>query len=281
MQSAVRVFEAREGVDMKHVSAMCAMVLLLGSVTARGQETAAAEKAEPGDFSVDLSLTIPSSYVFRGYVSQDERFIVQPEAILTFNTMVGGLSVSPYVGAWANFTDVKAPGEPNCFNELDLYAGADIELEHGFTLGFIYTCYMSPGNAFDDIHEVGVMLTHDDPLNPSAGIYRELCNQNGDENTYIELGLKPGFDVPNVDKLRLDFPLLMGLSPDEYYTDSDGDGEWIGYLSAAVQASYALNDNVTLVAGLEYWYLHADSTQESNNGDENQFVGSVGVKFSK
>lgn len=264
---------------MRYIRAVCAMVLLLGSVSAYGQETAPEEEAA-GDFSVDFSLTIPSSYVFRGYVIQDERFIVQPEVFVTFNTMVGGLSVAPYVGAWANFTDVNAPGEPNCWDELDLYAGVDIDLEHGFTLGFIYTYYMSPGNAFDDIHELGMTLTHDDFLNPSVGIYRELCNQNGDENTYIELGLKPGFDVPNVEKLRIDFPLLVGLSPDEYYTDSDGDGEWFGYLSAGVHASYALNDNVTLVAGVEYWCLHADSTQASNDGDENVFLGLVGVKFS-
>lgn len=264
---------------MKHKIAACAAALLMAVGSVRAQEPAKAEAA-PSDFTVDLSLTIPSTYVFRGYVIQDERFIVQPEAFVTFNTTVGGLSVSPYIGAWANFTDVNAPGDPECFDELDLYAGADIELGHGFTLGLIYTYYMSPGNSFDDIHEIGVTLSHDCWLNPSVGIYRELCNEGGDENTYIELGVKPGFDVPNCEKLRLDFPMLVGLSPDEYYTDSSGDGEWIGYLTAGVHASYAISDNLLVMAGIEYWNLHADSTQASNDGDEHQFVGLIGVKYS-
>lgn len=267
---------------MKRAGAMCAAILLFSAVTARGQEVlaAGAEEAD-GGFGVDFSLTVPSTYVFRGYVIQDNRFIVQPDASVSFDTTLGGFSISPYVGAWANFTDVSAPGDPECFDELDLYAGADIELGHGLTLGVIYTYYMSPADTFDDIHEIGVTLGHDDWFNPSIGIYRELCNKNGDENTYIELSITPGCDFPQVDKLSFEFPMAIGLSPDEYYTDSDGDGEWIGFLMAGVHATYALTDNLSLLAGLEYWNLHADSTQESNGGSENQCVALIGIQFSQ
>lgn len=262
---------------MKYLGAFCALTVMLSLTPAQAQETPAAE--ENGGISVEAILTIPSSYVFRGYVEVEDHCIFQPEITLSHDHSIGDLPVSFWFNAWASLTSAPAPGEPEWFNELDLSVGADVEIGNGFTLGLTYIYYNSPANAFDDIHEVGVTLSHDCWLNPSVGIYREICNEGADENTYIELGVTPGFDVEQMQGLRLDFPLIAGFSPDEYYTDDDGDGHWVGYASAGITATYQFNDNLAVIAGVDYIHLCADSTRESNEGDDSQIVGRVAFKF--
>lgn len=268
---------------MNKCCALCAAVVLLLASASYAQDAevpvASAEEASTG-FSVEGAVMFPTSYVFRGYVIEEDHLLVQPELTLSYGMEVGDFVVTPWFNAWFNFTDAPAPGEPEWANEVDLTLGADIELPFDLTLGVSYIWYNSPANAFDDIHEVGLTLSHSDILNPSFGIYREISNQNGDENTYIELGVTPGFDVPNIDQLRLDFPVLLGLSPDEYYTDSGGDGEVFGYVSAGVAATWSFTENLSVIAGADYIQMLADSVEESNDGDEQQFVGHLTFGFS-
>jgi hypothetical protein len=245
------------------------------------EEAAAVQEDEAGGgLSIDASLFVPTSYVFRGYVIEEDHCLWQPELILSYGTSIGDIDVTPYIGAWANLTDAPAPGDPEWFNEIDVYVGADISLPADFTLGVIYTWYNSPADAFDDIHEVGLTLSHDSCLQPAVGIYYELENNDtGDENTYIELSITPGFDVEQLPALRFDFPVVLGLTPDEYYTDSDGDSETFGYLSGGVTATYALNDNWSIEGGVDWVQMLADSAEDSNEGDDYQVVGRVGVRF--
>ncbi|WP_428937026.1 TorF family putative porin [Fontivita pretiosa] len=270
---------------MNHFRATCAVfaLVVLTGIT-RGQQAAkdpAEEADQAGPLSFSGVLTIPSSYVFRGYVIEEDHFLFQPELTITYTSELGGVEVAPYVGIWANLTDAPADGEPEWVNEVDLYAGIDLALPHDFSLGFIYTLYNSPADAFDDIHEVGLTLSHGDFLNPAIGIYFEIDNRDtGEENTYIELSLTPGLDIPQIEGLRIDFPLVLGLTPDEYYTDENGDGEVLGYASAGIAATCPLNDNWSLFAGAEYVQMLADSAEESNGGDSFQIVGRAGVSFS-
>jgi len=272
---------------MRHFCLLCAVFAFSGLFTTRARaadEEAGAvpadAKEDSGGFSFEGQEMFPTSYVFCGYVLLEDHFIVQPEATVSYGTKFGDLTITPYLTAWANLTDASAPGDPEWFNEFDLYLGVDIELPFGFTLGLVYDYYNSPANVFDDDHELGITLSHDDFLHPSVGLYREVCNHGGKENTYIELGLEPGFDVPNFEKLRIDFPIMVGLTPDEYYTDSSGDGEVFGYWAVGLTGTYAVNDNWSLLAGIDYVQLTADSTEASNHGDDHQIVGRFAVKFS-
>jgi hypothetical protein len=282
---------------MTHSRAVCASYAVLAILLSGAMANRVLAQAEPagqvevskeadkaaedsGGFAVEGAITFPSSYVFRGYVLLEDHFIVQPEVTVSYGTHIGDITITPYFTAWANLTDASAPGDPEWFNELDLYLGADIELPEKFTLGIVYDYYNSPANFFDDIHELGLTLGHEDVFNPSVGIYREIKNSGADENTYIELGITPGFDVPQIQKLHLDFPLVLGLSPDEYYTKSNGDGCFFGYASIGVKGTYSLSDNWSLFASVDYVQMLADSTEASNKGDEYQVVGKAGVKFS-
>lgn len=266
---------------MKQLCLMCAVLFGVAGVSSAADEAATTqEEAETSGLSLEAQITVPSSYVFRGYVIEDDHFIVQPEFTATYETQVGDLSIAPYFTAWANLTDLSAPGDPEWFNELDLTLGTDIDLTHGFSLGLIYNYYNSPANFFDDIHEVGITLSHDCFINPSIGLFREIHNESNDENTYIELSLTPGFDVPQIKNLRIDFPLVLGLTPDDYYTDSEGDSSLFGYASVSVDASYAICEQWSLLAGVDYIQMLSDSTEESNDGDEYKIVGRIGVKYS-
>jgi hypothetical protein len=263
---------------MKHLCLMCAVLFsIAGFVRA---EEPATEESDSGGLTLEAEIAIPSSYVFRGYVLEEDHFIVQPQVTIGYDTQIAGLKVSPYITAWGNLTDMSAPGEPEWFNELDIYLGADIELPSNFTLGVVYNYYNSPADVFDDVHELGITLSHEDVLNPSIGVFREICDKGGTEDTYIELSVTPGFDVPQFEKLHLDFPLVLGVSPDKYYLDSNGDGTFWGYCSAGVTATYALNDHWSLTAGVSVVQMLADSVEASNKGDEQQYVGSVSVKYS-
>ncbi len=263
---------------MKQLCLMCAVLFSIVGF-ARAEEPAT-EESDSGGLTLEAEIAIPSSYVFRGYVLEEDHFIVQPQVTIGYDTEIGGFAVSPYITAWGNLTDMSAPGEPEWFNELDVYLGADIELPNNFTLGVVYNYYNSPADVFDDVHELGITLSHEDVLNPSIGVFREICDKGGTEDTYIELSVTPGFDVPQFDKLHLDFPLVLGVSPDKYYLDSNEDGTFWGYCSAGVSATYTLDDHWSLTAGVSVVQMLADSVEASNKGDEQQYVGSIAVKYS-
>lgn len=234
---------------------------------------------DDGGLSIEGTFFFPTSYVFRGYVIEEDHFLFQPDLTLSIDTEVGGFAVTPYFNAWFNFTDAPAPGDPEWFNEINLALGAEIELGGGFSAGVTYIWYNSPADVFDDIHEIGVSLSHENLLNPSVAIYRELDNRNGEENTYIELSIIPGWDVPQIDQLHFDFPVVLGLSPDEYFTDSDGDGYVFGYISGGVVGTFELTENWSIAVGVDYIQMLADSTEDSNDGDEHQIVGHAGLAF--
>jgi hypothetical protein len=258
-----------------------AIALGISSSTFAQQQTESVEPAAPeskGGFAIDVTVTFPTSYVFRGYVIEEDHFLVQPEITLYYGIPVGDSILWPYIGAWMNLTDAPAPGDPEWFNEIDAYVGFEYEFGE-FTLEGIYTWYTSPADFFDDVHEVGLQLRHSHFLQPSAAIYYEICNKSGEENTYIELGLKPKLEPPPIQPLKLEFPLVLGLTPDEYYTDDDGDGQICGYASGGITATWALSEDWLLEAGVDYIHMLADSTEESNDGDESQVVGRFAVKF--
>jgi hypothetical protein len=248
-------------------------LLLPGAVWAQ-------DEAPESPLTIESKLLATTAYVDRGYVVDDNHIHFQPELTLTYTTEIGGISLSPYIGVWADMSGTPAPGDPEWLYEVDSYIGAAMDLGRGFSFDINYTYNNSPANGFDDVHELSVTLSHDDWLHPSVNVIRELDDRNGEEDTYVELKATPGFDVEQVKGLRLDFPLTAGLTPDEFYTDDDGDGSVLGYLEAGIAATYPINDHWSLVAGVDYYWLAADSTQESNDGDESQVVGRVGAAFS-
>jgi hypothetical protein len=268
----------------------------------RGSEVASDQAAEKplGPLSLSGGTDFTTGYFFRGYKEQDEGLIVQPYATLTFNVpqlqKIGGsgLSISPYVGTWNSIhtSNAAARKSPANWYETDMIGGVNLT-DGPFTLGLVYTFYMSPSGNFRDTQELGVTVAYDDSklgllpvaLNPHVGVYRELNHSANFEKqgpgTYLEVGIEPSTDVKLFGTtVTFSLPTLVGFGFDDYY-GSDS----LGYTSVGVKASVPLPfpdsfGEWKLTASVLYLHDFADAAKASNSGHADEVIGTVGVGFS-
>lgn len=163
-----------------------------------------------------------------------------------------------------------------------------------------YRAHFFPEDTHDFVHEVGGKVSYDlaglwDDRRPGARdfslrpwltVYRELADHNGDENTYVEIGLEPTWRTRVFgQRLAISTPVLLGGSPDGYYYDSADDDALLGYVSGSLKASLAL----PVPEKFGHWYLNgsvtylqllADSAEEGNRGDSSEIIGAVGIGVS-
>ena len=119
-----------------------------------------------------------------------------------------------------------------------------------FTFGVLNTFYQNPNGAFKTIQELGFKVGYDDTdlmkeagvgflLKPFAGIYIETSDGNGTDDTYAEVGVAPLFAV-HEGKVTLSFPVVLGLSVDDYYLEADGGNALFGYGGVSALATIPL-----------------------------------------
>jgi hypothetical protein len=251
-----------------------------------------APEEKKGLISLEGGVDVTNAYFFRGYLAEDNGFIVQPYATLAFNieAEVGGFTISPYIGTWNSMhSENNGMDDPKWWYETDAIAGVNFE-KGPFTLGFVYTYYYSPSGSFRSSHEVGVTLAYDDSehgllpfaINPRVGLYRELDRSanlaGGEPGTYLELGIEPY--LLKTKSLEISFPTTLGLSISDYYTDSSGDNEILGYGSIGLKGKIPLTSSLSLTGEVTYLRLFADSAEAANGGDDDEFIGRVGLQFS-
>jgi hypothetical protein len=224
-----------------------ATVVGVASTSVQAQEEMA---VNDGAVSFAASVDITTAYYFRGYLQEDQGLIVQPDASATF-ALSDDLGV--YIGSWSSFhseqTGATGSG-PDIWYEADIYGGVTYTGLDLVTLDAAYVVYTSPNGAFDDIQELDFYVEFDDSeylndwaLTPYALVAIEIDDDNGSEDTYLELGgaLALPFEVGTEDyPIALSVPIAVGLSLDDYYVDASGDDEFFGYLSIGVGADTAL-----------------------------------------
>ena len=250
-----------------------------------------------GNVRVTGGVDIATAYFFRGYNQEDQGLIVQPYVNLYFDLVKGDNPISAYIGTWNSFHEEQTGADDGSFGswyEADFYAGVDATLGGGFTVGAIYTLYSYPNGAFDTIEELGFKLSYDDTdkwglpfaLKPYAGIYFETDDQNGTEDTYLEVGIAPTvytFNEKSDQPIALAVPVAVGLSIEDYYFDDEGDDELLGYGSIGLAASMPLTSGNygawTLNASVTWLQLFADGLESANHDDDNEIIGKVGVSF--
>lgn len=235
-----------------------------------------------GALSFSGAVDFTHAYYFRGYLQENDGLIVQPSVSVSAQLAD---NVSMYAGMWNSFHTKQTAGD-DMWYEADFFTGVDIDLAP-ITLGLNYTLYTYPNGAFDAIHEVQAKVTFDDStlsedpklvFSPYILVAYELADGNGSEDTYMEIGAAPSFDLGDTG-LALSVPMAVGTSLDDYYQD------FLGYATIGVATSVPLPmpakyGEWNLNASLKYLYLFDDALQAANEGDSNEFVATVGVSFS-
>jgi len=294
-----------------------------------------------GPFTLALGSDFTNAYFHRGYLQQDEGFVVQPFLVLSTTLVrdpVRQLVVRPYLGWWNSFQDGPSdgarfghggspktvtkqkliweeahPGMPyrhyhvvnvteieggtgQGWYETDLMAGVTVNWRD-WTLDLQYHAHIFPSGPHDAVQEIGAKLSYDIAsivddrpiterpfsLTASVGVWRELKDDNGSEETYVELSIEPSWRTKvGAYQVGIGLPVLVGSSPDGYYTTAELEDQTWGYLSVGVKVSVLLpiprnfgrwyvNTSVT------YLNLLAESARFANGGEPHEWIGSVGL----
>jgi hypothetical protein len=128
-------------------------------------------------------------------------------------------------------------------------------------------------------------------LQPSVTVAFELDGQadgGSNEGIYLEVGIEPSFTlIDNQDQpITLAIPVTVGLSLGSYYQDpTTGDDSNFGYLDIGAVLSTPLNaipadfGQWEASLGLHYLFL-SESTEVANaNGDDSEFIVSLGISM--
>ena len=102
---------------------------------------------------------------------------------------------------------------------------------------------MSPNQAFGTVKELALALSYDDGLlGPYATFAFELDGQADgglNEGTFLQLGVEPGWAIPNSD-VGISFPVSVSLSLNDYYEGAAGD-ETFGFFNVGAIVSVPLS----------------------------------------
>ncbi len=262
------------------------------------------DELEGVNYGVEVGVTLTTAYFFRGINQEDQGFIAQPYFEVGVPILVDdsrGFRLEANVGQWNSFHDehTGSSGQgPSSWYESDLYGGLTFTTGN-FAIEGLYTFYTSPNGAFETIQEVGATLKYglvlgEDPDDEDAGIalgfaggaFFETSDNGGSEDAYLQLGVTTGVTLEVGDDLplKLEFPVIVGLSLDDYYFDNDGDEEFFGYVSVAVAGELPLPvperyGDWSLTPGLEAIFLGAEGLETANNGDDIELIGSLNLNF--
>lgn len=269
-------------------------------------EEAAPAAAEEKRIHFRFAADWTSAYYFRGIRQEDDGFIFQPSAELSFDlaSWEGG-SFKAFFGTWNSFHDEETgvpQGEESDFSdtwyEADLYGGVAVTLGN-FGFSALYTTYTSPSDAWETIDEVILGASYDDSslwgesgfaLNPSLTFAIETSADYADgadtqRGIYLQPGLSPGFSatLPLLQEVDFAFPIVVGLSLDDYYEDSTGEDNAFGYVSVGGKMTFGLPipssfGDWKLSLGV-YGLFLGDTTKEFNDDDETEVIGSVGISI--
>ena len=256
------------------------------------------EPVNQGRLSFSLGTDIPSAYFFRGYVQENQGFIIQPWAELGV-MILDGTDNSPGVsltfGNWNSFHSEKTGAtEPShrSWYESDFYAGIALDWD-AFSLGLSHTVYTYPNSAINTVQEIGLTAGYSPPEDSicqkvlgdiSFGLHFEVDNSNVSmsEAIYMELGFGPSFDIFD-GKATLSIPVALGFSVDDYYIDGSGSDDFLGYASLGADVAIPLWSGAygewTLNAGANLLFL-GSAAEAANGGDDVEVVVYTGLSLS-
>lgn len=234
---------------------MIKQTALVVAALAAGVSAQAAE-AEASALSVTVDVTYVSDYLFRGTQLADAS--VQPSVEAAYGDF--------YAGIWASDGISDSTG-----SEADLYAGYGLAIDDTFSVDAGVTRYTYQGGSAIDSTEAFVGVKADVLLSPKVYAYYDFDL----DNTTFEGSV--GYSLPvDAIKTSLDFSAAIG------YVDLGdaiaGQNDYT-YYSVGVAVPYKLSETATLTAGVDYVYNSEDTVAGFNGGDNDAFVGKVGISI--
>jgi hypothetical protein len=240
-----------------------------------------------------------SAYMFRGLRQEDTGVVMWPYAEATVDLFSGReavKSVTFHLGTW-NSLHTGATGYDNGFGKLwyesDLYGTLAVRFGPDITVAATYTAYMSPNDSFTTVKELSFKAAVDDAgsfgiaLRPYGLIAFELNTLPGvrqadggfEAGTYLEAGVAPGWVDPD---FRIEFPVKVGISLDDYY-ELAGVDQKFGFLSLAAVATVPLGGSSSygswnVHGGVEFLSL-GNTPEAFNGGDQTKLIASIGIGF--
>jgi hypothetical protein len=265
---------------------------------AAGLAATAPPPADDADaFPVMLSggFDVTSAYYFRGYQQADHGLILQPFLnVFTAHTLEDDVVIRPYVSL---FNSTHFAANNRMADMSDVMAGA-VATWGGVNVDARYAYYTMNPLMRSNVHELGakasfdvLSLWHESDvlkpfsLKPFVGLYGELSDENGTEDIFLNVGVEPSwrFDVAG-HKIGMSLPLDWGLSADHYFLNSDGSNAPFGYFATALTASASLPvpdgyGQWFLNTSVQYLHLAADSVRAISGGDNDVWIGKIGISF--
>ncbi len=231
----------------------------------------AVEAADPGDpgsevnlgnIQLNLSAAVTTEYWFRGIGQENQGFIFQPGADINVNLLGDEereLTVDAYIGTWNSLHSNDTLGTAGGHNwyESDWTFGVALGLPQGLGLNVSYIVLYSPDGGDIFAEEIDLALTFDDApiwkqlgvknlaLSPSVLVAIETdggSDAGDDLGVYGEIAIAPTlYTVESTQyPITLSLPVILGLSLDNYYENTDGESDFFGYLQIGVEAGVPL-----------------------------------------
>jgi len=213
---------------------------------------AEAEKAVSGE----VSLSVLSSYIWRGQELSRHSMVLQPSFTLSYKGFSANL--------WGNWDSNPYFEREDSWNETDYtfsYKG-----EHGLLNYGAGTTYYDNMNNTDDSQDVFLSLGLNTLFHPTVTVYKEVGH---DLYWYFMLAASTSF--PLLERLSLDLSASAGYlvgNDAEEYPEVDGDGNKTGGKfnnfhdgTLMVGLPYTVSQNVTLTPNLSYTFPLCDEAR--------------------
>ena len=127
------------------------------------------EKCKESCISGDIGIDVVSMYIARGIPLENQAAILQPYLDLSFRVYQGDgalTKMSVDLGIWQSFhsrhTGARNNSTTAAWFESDFTAGLSFVFNKNLTVNPYYRAYMSPNDAFETAHDLGLRLAYDD-----------------------------------------------------------------------------------------------------------------------
>lgn len=268
---------------MKRILMMAAALVAVAAVRAEEKAAVTAapavvpkEESPDTGLSFDATLDIYSAYVWRGCVVND-RPVWQPGGTVSYATAdYGTLSGN----VWGNFdmTDRRGHTKFGGLNEIDYTASYAIDLGPvSLSAGHIWYTFPSVSGSSYGTSTREVFATaqyNNDIVNPFVKAYYDYEFAEG---VYGNVGLNKTIEIS--ERFSVGGELSIGVADEDYMDAYFGTNGGFADFNAALFASYALTDTISIGPRLA-WMSLIDSDARDNVDDQEILWGGVNLAAS-